>query len=167
MNKKLFAFGAAAGMFTIVSMIIGMEFGNSSVWLGFLLMIIALSCIFVAIKQKRDQELGGLITFKQAFSTGISIALVATGAYVVLWDIYLHITDFKFLDLYAESLIADARANGADDSAIEQLKQNMSKFSEQYYDPMFRLPMTATEIFPIGALITLVSALILKNHTTH
>ncbi|XOV81220.1 MAG: DUF4199 domain-containing protein [Aestuariibacter sp.] len=164
MNQKLFLYGAISGAVTITVMITALEMGYSSMWLGFLTMLIALSCIFVAIKQKKENELGGLITFKQAFSTGISIALVATGMYVFLWDFYLYMTDFRFLDLYSHAIMADAISNGSTDAEIAQLEQNMAKFSEQYYDPMFRLPMTATEIFPIGALIALVSALVLKNH---
>jgi hypothetical protein len=33
----------------------------------------------------------------------------------------------------------------------------------QYASPLFRLPMTFLEIFPVGLLITLVSAALLKN----
>ena len=33
----------------------------------------------------------------------------------------------------------------------------------QYADPLFRLPITFLEIFPVGLLISLISAAILRN----
>ena len=34
---------------------------------------------------------------------------------------------------------------------------------EQYGNPLFRVPITLLEIFPVGLLITLISAAVLRN----
>jgi hypothetical protein len=39
----------------------------------------------------------------------------------------------------------------------------MEAFKLQYANPLFRLPMTFIEIFPVGMLVSLVSALVLRN----
>jgi hypothetical protein len=39
----------------------------------------------------------------------------------------------------------------------------MDAFKRQYANPLFRLPMTFAEIFPVGVLVSLVSAAILRN----
>ena len=39
----------------------------------------------------------------------------------------------------------------------------MDQFAVQYENPLFRLPMTFAEIFPVGVLVSLVSALVLRN----
>ena len=39
----------------------------------------------------------------------------------------------------------------------------MERLREQYANPVFRLPITFLEIFPVGLLITLVSAGLLRN----
>lgn len=39
----------------------------------------------------------------------------------------------------------------------------MEAFKVQYADSMFRLPMTFVEIFPVGVLVSLVSAGLLRN----
>jgi hypothetical protein len=39
----------------------------------------------------------------------------------------------------------------------------MEAFKVQYANPMFRLPMTFAEIFPVGVLVSLVSAGLLRN----
>ena len=37
-------------------------------------------------------------------------------------------------------------------------------FKAQYADPLFRLPMTFAEIFPVGVLVSAISAGLLRNH---
>jgi len=39
----------------------------------------------------------------------------------------------------------------------------MEAFKVQYANPLYRLPMTFTEIFPVGVLVSLVSAALLRN----
>ena len=46
---------------------------------------------------------------------------------------------------------------------MAKLTAEMAAFKTQYADPMFRLPMTFAEIFPVGVLVSLISALVLRN----
>ena len=39
----------------------------------------------------------------------------------------------------------------------------MTAFQRQYADPLFRLPMTFIEIFPVGVVISLIAAALLRN----
>jgi hypothetical protein len=39
----------------------------------------------------------------------------------------------------------------------------MAEFREQYSNPFFRMPITFIEIFPVGILVSLISALLLRN----
>ena len=39
----------------------------------------------------------------------------------------------------------------------------MDAFKVQYANPLFRMPMTFAEIFPVGVLVSLVSAALLRN----
>ena len=39
----------------------------------------------------------------------------------------------------------------------------MERFKQQYANPLFRLPMTFTEVFPVGVLVSLISAGLLRN----
>jgi hypothetical protein len=39
----------------------------------------------------------------------------------------------------------------------------MEQFRVRYADPLYRLAMTFAEIFPVGALVSLVSAGLLRN----
>ncbi|MGH8212718.1 MAG: hypothetical protein ACREPP_05750, partial [Rhodanobacteraceae bacterium] len=61
------------------------------------------------------------------------------------------------------AVIAGEKARGASAEALAKLTADMAKFKLQYADPLFRLPMTFIEIFPVGVLVSLVSAALLRN----
>ena len=137
--------------------------GHGSVWLGYLIMLVALSSILVGVKQYRDQTLGGVITFRSAFLIGLGIALTASLAYVAIWEVYLAMTHYSFMDKYIAETLAAKRAAGVTGAAYQKLVANMEALRVQYANPLYRLPETFTEIFPVGLLIALISAVLLRN----
>ena len=46
---------------------------------------------------------------------------------------------------------------------FQQIAARMAEFQEQYANPFFRLPVTFIEIFPVGVVISLISAALLRN----
>ena len=60
-------------------------------------------------------------------------------------------------------MIAAQKAKGVDAAALAKLTAEMEAFKVQYADPMFRLPVTFSEIFPVGVLVSLVSARVLRD----
>jgi hypothetical protein len=137
--------------------------GHSSVWLGYLIMLVALSSILVGVKQYRDRELGGVIGFARALLMGLGIAVTASLAYVLVWEVYLAVTHYSFIDHYTTSILASKRAAGITGAEYQKAVEEMETLRRQYADPLFRLPMTFVEIFPVGVLIALVSAALVRN----
>lgn len=131
--------------------------------IGYGSMLLALSAIFVGIKRHRDDTLGGVIRFWPAFGMGLGISAVAGVIYVLAWEAAQAITDADFVAVYSQYLIEEQRAAGAGEAAIAQLRSELASFAVQYADPWFRLPMTFVEIFPVGVLVSLVSAALLRN----
>ena len=169
MKRIILTYGAVAGTVAIVSVIASMLLGTGAgfqehlVWLGYLIMLVALSMVFVGIKRYRDQELGGIITFGTGFMVGIGIAAIAGVIYVVVWEAYLAMTDYAFIHEYTASVIANKEASGVGGAELETLKADMATMIEQYASPLYRLPMTFMEIFPVGFLVTLISAALLRK----
>ena len=64
--------------------------------IGYTLMLIALSTVFVAIKRHRDGDLGGVIRFWPAFGLGLGISFVAGIFYVVAWEAAVAVTHSDF-----------------------------------------------------------------------
>ena len=169
MRKIIITYGLIAGAIIIGTMIIGLALdGNSEhlaglEWLGYLVMILAFGMIFVGIKRYRDQQLGGVIRFGTAFALGIGITLVASAIYVVAWEMNLALTDHAFINDYTQSVLDTKAAAGASAEELAQAETEMAQLKQQYANPLYRLPITFLEIFPVGLLITLISAAVLRN----
>ena len=130
---------------------------------GYLIMLIALSTVFVAIKRQRDVAQGGVIGFWRAFGLGLGISLIAGIFYVLAWEAVLAVTHVDFASDYAKMLIAQERAKGVSGAALAKFTADMEAFKAQYANPLYRMPMTFTEIFPVGVLVSLISAGLLCN----
>jgi hypothetical protein len=126
-------------------------------------MLVALSSILVGVRQHRDQALGGVIRFWPALMIGLGIALVASLAYVAIWEVYLAATHYTFMDEYADQMLAAKRAAGVTGAAYAKAVAEMETMRRNYANPLYRLPETFMEIFPVGLLIAIVSAALLRN----
>jgi hypothetical protein len=168
MSRIILPFGMAAGLIVAVPMcllVANAEPGSAATShiTGYLIMLLALSLVFVGVKRIRDRELGGTIRFLPAFLAGLGISAVAGVIYVMGWEITLAVTDFEFIDSYSTASVEAARAKGASDAEIEALIVQVEEFRAQYQNPLFRMPITFIEVFPVGILVSLISALLLRN----
>ena len=167
MTNSIFLFGTFAGLIIIGAIIATLAFadgdhGASALFLGYLIMIVALSMIFFAVKRYRDQELGGVIKFVPAFLMGLGITAVAGVIYVLVWEVYLAATNYTFMDAYASAMIEAERAKGAAGD-LAKVTEEMESAKALYANPLTRMAMTFVEIAPVGLLIALISAAILRN----
>lgn len=170
MNRIILVYGSITGATIIGSMMLGIyaakSGGNSflaSEAIGYSIMLVGFSMIFVATKKYRDQELGGIIKFGTAFKVGLGISLLAGIVYVLTWEVNLYVTDYTFITEYTDSIIEKARNSGASPTELEATIQQMEEMKVQYGNPLYRLPITFTEIFPVGLLMSLISAGLFKN----
>lgn len=127
---------------------------------GYLTMLVALSTVFVAIKRRRDIDGGGVIRFWPAFGLGLGISVVAGLFYVLAWEAALAVLG---IDQFFAALVEGERQKGVTGAALAKFEQELKAFRSSYENPLFRLPITFTEIFPVGVLVSLVSAALLRN----
>jgi hypothetical protein len=168
MTRIIFIYGLISGAIvaaaiTATIILSGGQPPHSSVWLGYLIMLVALSSILVGVKQYRDDVQGGVIGFWKALGIGVGIAAVAGLAYVAVWEAYVAIAHYDFPGDYARATLAAKRAAGVSGAEYQKAVAEMAAFRKDYANPLFRLPMTFIEIFPVGLLIALVSAALLRN----
>jgi hypothetical protein len=83
--------------------------------------------------------------------------------YVVGWEISMAYSEFDFAQYWANYLVEGARAKGATAAELARAEADAQRFLVQYADPLWRIPMTFIEIFPVGVLVSLISAAILRN----
>jgi len=130
---------------------------------GYLTMIVALTAVFLGIKRYRDKALGGVIKFVPALMVGLGISAVASLVYVVGWEISLAFSGFDFAEVYSQMMVDAARADGASETELQKVIADAEGFTKLYANPLFRAAITFIEMFPIGILISLISAAVLRN----
>ncbi|MBX3703769.1 MAG: DUF4199 domain-containing protein, partial [Steroidobacteraceae bacterium] len=92
MPRLILTFGIAAGLIVAIPMCLLVatsepgDAGQSHV-VGYLIMLLALSLVFVGVKRLRDREYGGVIRFVPALLAGLGISAVAGVIYVIGWEI--------------------------------------------------------------------------------
>ncbi len=174
MQKTVITYGVIAGLILTV-----VGYATKSLWmgddgkmnmelsmvLGYLNMIVALSMVFFGIRQFREKQLGGKITFGRAFMTGLFITLIASAFYVIGWMIYYHNSDMAqtFPVQYLDHMKEKWTAAGLSATEIDAKSETFARNMEMYKNPVIMAGMTLMEILPVGLFITLLSALILKK----
>lgn len=169
MLRMIVRYGVIAGLIVGAPMFIFTDFGRSvgfekyGYLIGYTTMLIALSTVFIAIKKHRDTNLGGVIRFWPALGIGLGISFVAGIFYVLAWEAVLGLFHFDFANIYAQSMIDAAKAKGLTGAALAKAVADAEQFKTMYANPLYRIPETFIEIFPVGVLVSLVSAGLLRN----
>jgi len=131
--------------------------------LGYSTMVLAFLLVFFGIRSYRENVAGGTITFGKAFQVGILIALITCAVYIVAWEIIYFNFIPDFTDRYAARVLEEMRASGASDAALLAEHQKMEQFKKLYANIFVNIGMTLIEVFPVGLIMTLVSAAILRK----
>src|ERR1700685_3101934 len=169
MRKIIVTFGLISGAISSLMMIALVTFGgrvgfdraaivsNTSIVLSFLM-------VFFGIRTYRDNIGDGQITFLKAFAVGLSITLISCIIYVVTWEVIYYNFLPGFWDAYGAYLVQKLTASGASPAAVQGKLQQVRKYKELYKNPFFNAVLTFIHPFPIGLVITLISALVLRRN---
>jgi hypothetical protein len=168
MWAKILKFGCIAGLIVggalfSIAMFGDHDMSTSGVVLGYLTMLVALTAVFLGVKSYRDIELGGVIGFWRALGVGVAMSLVAAVFYVVAWEAVLAMTNTDFMSTYTAMLIEQEKAKGVSAEALAKFVQDMEEMKAMYANPLIRAAMTAAEFLPVGLLVSLITAGLLRN----
>ena len=171
MKKTVLTFGLIGGAIMAAMMFATLPFMHKigfdkGLIVGYTTMILAFMLVFFGIRSYRENVSDGHITFGRAFAVGILITLIACVCYVVAWEILYFNFMPDFMDKYASYAIEKARASGASQQAVDAQLQEMKSFKAMYDNPFFNAAITFTEPFPVGLVVTLISAAILRKKRT-
>jgi hypothetical protein len=162
-------YGIVGGLIVIIPMVWRMstlahgEGGPDGMLLGYLTMIVGLTAVFLGIKAYRDKVLGGVIKFGRAFGLGLAISAVASVVYVIGWEIWLATGGVDFTAYYSKAMLDGARAAGASPAELQKVAADVETFKQIYANPLLRMPITFIEMFPVGIVVSLISAALLRN----
>ncbi|MDQ4079157.1 MAG: DUF4199 domain-containing protein [Gemmatimonadota bacterium] len=168
MKRVVWTFGLIAGAVLAVMMIVNASlhdrigFERAEI-VGYTSMVLAFLMVFFGIKSYRDNIYGGTISFGQAVKIGLLITLVASACYIVTWEVIYYWFQPDFAEKYAEYVLEKARVEGATEQELAAQAAEMARFREMYQNPLINAAFTFLEVFPIGLVITLISAAILRR----
>lgn len=129
--------------------------------IGFASMLLAFVFLFLGVKKVRDSN-EGKITFGKGFLTGLYIALIISTIYVLVWLVIYYNFFPNFMEQYSDMVLNKLKEAG-DVEALASKTEEMEMMKEWYKNPLMVILLTFIEILPIGIVISLISALILKN----
>ena len=168
MKKTVLIFGlisgaiSAAMIFATLPFVYRIGFDKGLV-VGYTTIILSFLLVFFGIRSYRENVGGGTITFGRAFAVGILITLISCVCYVVAWEILYYNFMPDFADKYSAYVLEKAKAAGATAEAIQAQMEEAKKLKQILDNPFLNAAATFTEPFPIGLIITLISALILRK----
>jgi hypothetical protein len=169
MQKTVLRFGLASGAILIAlsAMMLPcmngtVDFDNSEI-LGYTTMVLAFLMVFFGVKSYRDNVAGGAIGFRKAFLVGLAISLITCAVYVIAWEITYFNFMPDFLDKYTAHVLAKMQADGESEAAIRKTAADLANMAKYYGNPLYNSAITFMEVFPVGLIVTLVSAAILRR----
>ncbi len=169
MKQIIIKNGLLSGLLVSTFMVCSMAYlyksegAEGSMLLGYASMLAAFSFVFLGIKKYRDSEAEGKITFFTAFKIGIAISSIASIMYTLAWAIEYHFFIPDFMEKYSSVAIEKLQKSNLSTIDLEAKIKEINE-GKVWYDNIFLfLAITFAEIFPVGLLVTIVSALILKK----
>lgn len=130
---------------------------------GYTIQIVIMSLTFFGIRNYRNKELNGIISFGKAFKVGAFIVLAGATLYVIFWLFYYYMAVPDFIDVFVPHALKQIEASGATAAEMAAKTEQMNTLREMYKNPLFVVLITYMEVLPVGLLFALVSALILKR----
>jgi Protein of unknown function (DUF4199) len=168
MKKTVLTFGLISGALSSVMMVATIPFAhqigfNKALIVGYTTIVLSFLLVFFGIRSYRDNVGNGQITFAKAFAVGICITLISCMFYVATWEILYFKFMPDFMDNYGAHTVEQLKASGASPAVVEAQVQKLEKLKQQYKNPLYNSLMTFIEPFPVGLVITLISAAVLRK----
>ena len=168
MKKTVLTYGLISGAVSSVMMLLTMPFldrigFDQAEVLGYTTLLASFLLVFFGIRSYRDHVAGGTLPFGRAFTVGILITLLSSVCYVATWQIVRRTLAPDFGEKYAAHLIERAKESGASPAEIAEKQRQMASMTELMKNPVVDVAVTFLEPFPIGLLVTLLSAAVLRQ----
>ena len=167
MTSIVVIFGLISGLISAVMILLTTPFMERMGFdvaeiVGYTTLVASFLLVFFGIRRYREQA-GGALTFTRGFTVGILITLISSSCYVATWLVVSERMAPDFAEKYKAHLIQKERASGATEAEMEATLAQMQYYENIYKNPIGRIAITFLEPFPIGLLVTVISAGVLRR----
>lgn len=168
MKKHVWKYGLRSGIALAILLAVTVPFEHHtnarwSMAVGYTTMVLSFLIVFVGVKHYRDTECGGSITFGRALAAGVLMMLISCTCYVVMWEALMATVEKNFAHEYSASLVKRAQNSGLQGAALAAKLAEARSFEAMYSNPLYSAAITLLEPLPVGIVVALVSAGILRR----
>jgi uncharacterized protein DUF4199 len=168
MKKTVLTYGFISGAIAAVFMLATLPFlhtlqGNRGYVVGYTGIVLATLLVFFGVRSYRENVGNGRITFGRGFLVGILITLISCTCYVATWQLIYYKLRPGIMDKMFSAPVEKLKAEGATQDRIDAAQRQADSFKKLYDNPMANAAFTFIEPFPVGLLITLISAAALRR----
>jgi hypothetical protein len=168
MKKIILTFGLISGAISVLMMVVTMKIADRvgfdrGEFVGYTTIVLSLLLVYFGIRSYRDNVGHGQITFGRGFAVGISITVISCLCYVLAWEILYFFFMHDFMDKYSGYIVQKMTTAGASAAAIQAKVEELRKSKIMYENPLYNSAITFLEPFPVGLLMTLISAALLRK----
>ena len=169
MKKIVLTFGLICGAVIAALMLATVPFMHKmgmsgGLVIGYTSMVLAFLLVFFGIRSYRENVGNGYVSFRRAVGVGLLIMLIGCAFYVITWEIVYFNFMPDFVEKYAAFALEDARAHGASAAELAKQTEDMRKFQQMYSNIFYNVAFTSLEPLPVGLVMTLISAVILRRN---
>ncbi|MBP7586606.1 MAG: DUF4199 domain-containing protein [Thermoanaerobaculia bacterium] len=167
-KRTILTWGLIAGAVSISMMLATMPFVDRigfehGMVIGYTALVLSALMIYPGVRSYRDNVAGGRMTFGKGLLVGLGIALVAAVCYGVIWAIVYANFMPDFCDKYTAYTIEQVKSSGGSAEKIAEATAQAAQMKRLMDNPLTNAAMAFLEPFPIGILVSLVSAGILRR----
>ena len=130
--------------------------------IGYSSMIISMVFVYLGIKQHRDQNLNGSISFGKAFTTGLLIVIFPSVLFGAFDLFYTEVINPEFFTDYQAHYVEQMKSQLSEEDfklAMIEMEQQMAMFG----NPVMQFVLMGGTVYFIGIVASLLSAFILKQ----
>jgi hypothetical protein len=168
MKRIILVYGAInaaimACLFTITTIFREQIGFQNAMIVGYANIILGSSMIYFAIASYKKNN-GGEVSFGKAFKIGLFLALIAGAVYALIWLILINTVMTNFCEEYHKFMLDSLQKQGAGAAEIAKVEKEMEMVNSIMKNPpLLFLEAMFVECVPVGLLISLISAAILRT----
>ena len=168
MRKTVLTYGLISGILSTVMMLATLPFleklgGSKGYIFGYTAILLAALLIFFGIRSYRENVGEGKLTFGRGLAVGILICLISCAFYVATWEVLYFGVMPDLGDKLVTEMVEKAKAEAATPAEAAAAVQRVHDFKRLYDNPAVNVAFTFIEPFPVGLLVTFISAAILRR----
>jgi Protein of unknown function (DUF4199) len=165
MKKTVLTYGLVSGVIGAALLLAHVPFMDGSskaLIVGYAGIVLSALVILVGVRSYREKVGKGKISFGRGFAVGILIALISAACYVAAWEA-VYYSSPAIADHIFDKQVEQLRATGAPQEKIDETAREVESFKKLYANPFVNVAFTFVEPFPVGLLMTLISAVVLRR----